>query len=354
MASTQLSRVAVRGVVGAVPGDPRPVRDFAGTFDGAEVDRMVAAVGLEVVHRAPPGQTAGDLCLGAAERLLAELGWARESVDGVVLVTQTPDHVLPATACVVHGQLGLPNTAFAFDVGLGCSGYVYGLWLAAQFVANGSARRVLLLAGDTVSHLLSPEDQSVAMLFGDAGSATAVEYDEGAEPMFFSLGTDGTGARDLVVPAGGFRQRGDGLGVRAGDANARRAPSELYMDGLAVFNFTLARVPRLVDDVLALSGWPRESVDAYLFHQANGFILGKIARKLKLSSAQVPANIGRYGNTSVASIPLLLADGEAGVSERVAGGAPTRLVLAGFGVGLSWAGAALTTHGLGCARVVRV
>lgn len=351
MARTQASHVALRGVVACVPGDPQPVRDFSAPFGTSEIDKMIAAVGLDAVHRAPPGVTAGDLCAHAAEHLMADLGWARESIGGVILVTQTPDHVLPATACVVHGQLGLPTTAFAFDVNLGCSGYVYGLWLAAQLVAAGGARRVLLLAGDTVSHLLSPEDQSVALLFGDAGSATALEHDPHAPPMYFALGTDGQGARDLVVPAGGFRERAAvGASDRVGAPGARRAPTDLFMDGLAVFNFTLGRVPELVETVLVESGWARDSVDAYLFHQANGFMLGKIARKLKLAPERVPVNIGRYGNTSVASIPLLLADAVAGI---VTGPAPARLVLAGFGVGLSWAGAAVTASGLGAARVVR-
>lgn len=351
MSTTLLSRVAVRGVVASVPGEPVSVREFAGGFDPAGVSKMVATVGLDVVHRAPPGQTAGDLCARAAEHLLERLGWARESIDGIIFVTQTPDHFLPATACILHGRLGLPVSAFAFDVGMGCSGYVYGLWLAAQFAANGSARRVLLLAGDTISHLLSPHDQSVAMLFGDAGSATAVEFDPDAPPMSFSLGTDGSGARDLIVPAGGFRTRiADGALDRRGEHGATRAPADLHMDGIAVFNFTLKRIPELVTTVLDVAGWPRESVDAFLFHQANAFILDKIARKLKLPAERVPSNIGRYGNTSVASIPLLLCDR---VAEDLTQGEPRRVVAVGFGVGLSWAGAAMTIGALGCAEVVR-
>lgn len=351
MSTTTLTRVAVRGVAAAVPGEPVPVLDFAGGFDPAGVAKMMAAVGLHVVHRAPPGQTAGDLCERAATHLLDRIGWERESIDGVIFVTQTPDHVLPATACILHGRLGLPVSAFAFDVGMGCSGYVYGLWLASQFVANGSARRVLLLAGDTVSHLLSSEDQSVALLFGDAGSATAIEFDPNASPMYFALGTDGSGAQDLIVPAGGFRARHtDAAHVRSGDHGAKRAPADLYMDGLAVFNFTLKRIPDLVNTVLDLADWPRESVDAYMFHQANAFILDKLVRKLKLPVERVPSNIGRYGNTSVASIPLLLCDM---LAETVTAAEPQRVVAAGFGVGLSWAGAAMTMSALGCADVVR-
>ena len=352
MSATTIANVAVRGVVAAVPGEPVAVASLGAGFNPDDVERVSRTVGLREVYRAPAGQTAGDLCLRAAERLLESLGWERDSVGGVIMVTQTPDHFLPATACVVHGRLGLPTTAFAFDVGMGCSGYVYGLWMASQFVANGAAARVLLLAGDTISHLLSPDDQAVAMLFGDAGSATALEFTPGAPPMHFVLGTDGRGSEDLAVPAGAFRVRPTAEhGVRVADASGNvRAPTDLYMDGLAIFNFTLQRVPAMVEATLERSGWRREDVDAFLFHQANGFILGKIAKKLQLPLDRVPVNIGTYGNTSLTSIPLLLADD---VRDSVMGAEPRRLVLAGFGVGYSWAGAALTVGGLAEACVIR-
>jgi 3-oxoacyl-[acyl-carrier-protein] synthase-3 len=309
MAGATIKGVAVRGVVCAVPGEPVSVYESGRAFATADIDQVAKTVGLKETYRAAPGQTAGDLCLAAAEALLADLGWERESVDGLILVTQNPDHFSPATACIVHGKLGLADRCVAFDVGMGCSGYVYGLWMSSQFVAAGTCKRILLLAGDTPSQAISSEDKSVAMLFGDAGSATACE--------------DGS----------------------------RRSPFELQMDGLAIFNFTLKRVPALVRDTLAQAGWDADAADAYLFHQANGFILGKIAKKLGLDPDRVPVNIDRYGNTSMASVPLLIVDD---VADRVRSPEGVRVVMAGFGVGYSWAGAALTLQGLESARLVHV
>lgn len=344
--------VAVRGVVCAVPGDPISIAELDHSLSPAELEKTRKTVGLAELYRAPRGVTAGDLCVAAAERLLEQLGWARESVDGIVMVTQTPDHYLPATACVAHRALGLADGCFAFDVGMGCSGYVYGLWLAGSLCSSGP-RRVLLLAGDTISHLTSPRDPSVSVLFGDAGSATALEHDPAAAPMSFVLGTDGSGVDNLKVPAGGFRERftAEHLVAAADPAGGVRAPADLYMDGLAIFNFTLKRVPALVRSVLALRGWEPEEVDAFLFHQANGFILNRIAGKLALPPERVPINIDRYGNTSMSSIPLLLAENARALE---AARATPNVLLAGFGVGYSWAGAALTLDGVRVAEVVRV
>jgi 3-oxoacyl-[acyl-carrier-protein] synthase-3 len=353
MAGATIKGVAVRGVVCAVPGEPVSVYESGRAFATADIDQVAKTVGLKETYRAAPGQTAGDLCLAAAEALLADLGWERESVDGLILVTQNPDHFSPATACIVHGKLGLADRCVAFDVGMGCSGYVYGLWMSSQFVAAGTCKRILLLAGDTPSQAISSEDKSVAMLFGDAGSATALEFDADAPDMAFVLGTDGTGAQNLVIPAGGFRERPHPSHHErvACEDGSRRSPFELQMDGLAIFNFTLKRVPALVRDTLAQAGWDADAADAYLFHQANGFILGKIAKKLGLDPDRVPVNIDRYGNTSMASVPLLIVDD---VADRVRSPEGVRVVMAGFGVGYSWAGAAVTLQGLESARLVHV
>lgn len=352
MAKTQNKGVAIRGIVCAVPGDPVQVAELGKHFGESDVEKITKTVGLKQLHRVAPGQTAGDLAVQAAERLLDLLGWERGSIDGVIMVTQTPDHLCPATANIAHGKLGLSSECLAFDVNQGCSGYVYGLYIAAQFVQSGGCRRFLLLAGDTSSIGVSAEDRSVAMLFGDAGTATAVEFDADAPPISFVLGSDGTGACNLIAPAGGWRQRPTAAlleRVDAEDGN-RRAPFELYMDGLAVFNFTLQRVPTLIRGVLELHGWQKEEVRAFAFHQANAFILNMMVKKLKVTPQQVPINIDRYGNTSMSSIPLVLADD---LREVVMSTEPVKMVLAGFGIGYSWAAAAVTMQ-LTVAEVIRV
>lgn len=352
MAKTQNANVAIRGIVCAVPGDPVPVTEIGAHFGDADVEKIAKTVGLNTVHRVARGQTAGDLAVEAAERLLELLDWSRDSIDGVIMVTQTPDHLCPATANIAQAKLGLSSDCLAFDVNQGCSGYVYGLYMGAQFVQSGGCRRFLLLAGDTSSIGISSEDRSVALLFGDAGTATALEFDSAAPPISFVLGSDGTGACNLIAPAGGWRQRPTAellQRVDAEDGN-RRAPFELYMDGLAVFNFTLQRVPPLIRGVLELHGWNKDEVRAYAFHQANGFILNMMAKKLKVTPAQVPINIDRYGNTSMSSIPLVLADD---LRDDLTGGAPAKMVLAGFGIGYSWAAAAVEMR-LRAAEVIRV
>jgi 3-oxoacyl-[acyl-carrier-protein] synthase-3 len=350
LAQCRISDVAIRGVVCVVPGAPHDIEEFGDAFDPHEVEKIKKTVGLSSVHRVRAGQTTGDLAIEAANILIADMAWERDSIDGIILVTQTPDYTCPATACVVHGKLGLKTGAFAFDVNQGCSGYVYGLWLAVQTVSSGAAKRMILLGGDTPSRFISPLDKSVAMLFGDAGTATALEFEPLAPPLSFVLGSDGTGYENLFIPAGGFRSRPSvqsferAVGI---DGNLR-SPMDLYMEGLAIFNFTLQRVPTLVKETLQFHGWEIPDVDGFLFHQANGFILKTLANKLPLD--RVPTNISKYGNSSVSSIPLLLADDW---SKRVQSEQPQNLLLSGFGIGYSWAAAAITISNLKTAKVVQ-
>ena len=337
-----LSGVALRGVVCAVPGEPVPNSVIAETLGDQAVADVVKMVGVETRHWAAPDQTSADLCAAAAERLLEKLQWEPGSVDALIFVTQTPDHPLPASACLLHGRLKLATDCQAFDVNLGCSGYVYGLWLASSLIQSG-CQRVLLLAGETSSRLVDPSDRGTAVLFGDAGSASALEHDPDAKPMRFRMGTDGAGAGALMVPQGGFRPVDP-------DRAFTLDPTRLHMDGGEVFTFTLREVPKLVAATLADAGEAGQSVDAYLLHQANRFMLRHIGKKIGATEAdRLPINIDRYGNTSSATIPLLLADD---LAQRLTTGS-AKLMLVGFGVGLSW-GAVLAEFGpLACAEVIR-
>lgn len=296
-------------------------------------------MGLKNLYRSTVLQTAGDLCIAAARRLLEGLRWDPASIDGIFFVTQTPDHFLPATAFIAHRELKLKDHCLAFDIGLGCSGYVYGLWVAAQFIASGSCKRVLLLAGDTISKLISPGDKSVAVLFGDAGSASALEFDIRASSMAFVGGSDGSGAENLCVPAGAFRAMpcDKVFAEYTDEAGNTRSLRDLAMDGLAIFNFTLQRVPPLVNAVTDLRGWQVPEVDLFVFHQANGFMLKTLTKKLKIREEQAPTNIEKFGNTSMTSMPLLMADAAA---TRLRSPELTKVVVAGFGVGYSWGGLA--------------
>jgi 3-oxoacyl-[acyl-carrier-protein] synthase-3 len=284
------------------------------------------------------------MCQAAADRLLDRLGWAKDSIDGLIFISQTPDYRLPATGCALHGRLGLRPGAIAFDVNLGCSGYPYGHWLAMMTIQSGAARRILLAVGDTISKTIDPDDRATAMVFGDAGTVTALEAtDSGSAPAHFILGSDGAGESNLIIPSGGYKQAPEATGRFEG-----RKLDSLYMDGGEIFNFTLKAVPKLIQETIELSGAPAEAFDAFLLHQANAFMIKHLTKKARLPADRVPINIDRFGNTSRATIPLLrTSDLAPTLSERSA-----LLGLFGFGVGYSWASAAIEVGPLECVETI--
>jgi 3-oxoacyl-[acyl-carrier-protein] synthase III len=317
--------VAVRGIVACVPSHVETFDDLAARF-GADAARRVAdATGIESRRLAEPGQCFSDLAYAAAAGLLADLGWAADSVDALIVVTQTPDYKLPGVAPLLQHRLGLSRGCAAFDVGLGCSGYVYGLWLAAHLIAGGAARRVLLSAGDATSQLVDKDDRATAPLFGDAATATALERDDQAPPMTFALGTDGAGAPYLTAAGGGARRP---------DEKPR-----LFMDGTQVFAFTLREAPANIAAVLAAGGHSVADMDFVVLHQANRQMLERLARKIGATPEQTVLALADYGNTSSASIPLAICSA---LQQKLSVGRRKRLLLSGFGVGWSWGAATLS------------
>lgn len=302
----------------------------------ADVTKMT---GVQHRHWVDDATTTSDLCETAAIRLLDGLGWGADTIDALIFISQTPDYRLPATAISLQARLGLRPGVIAFDVNLGCSGYPYGLWLAMMMVSSGSARRVLLAIGDTSSRVVDPDDRATALLFGDAGTVTAIEASEDTEPVSFVLGSDGAGADNLIIPHGGARRA---------EHRTSHDPEKLFMDGGEIFTFTLKAVPPLVADTLILSDTKTEDYDAFLFHQANSFMIRHLAKKSKLPPERVPINIDRYGNTSSATIPLLIADD---LAPRLRNEA-LRIGMFGFGVGYSWASASMCIGPLACVETV--
>ncbi len=304
-------------------------------LDCVQLERISKTVGLKERKVATPGVMALDLCEDAAQRLLAEMGLDVSSIDAVIFVTQTPDHDQPNNSSLLHGRLGLAKSAAAFDLSMGCSGWVYGLQQAAMLCAHGGAARVLLCAGDTLSRLTNPGDRSTDPLFGDAGSATIIEKTGRSAPFHFRLGTDGSGAASIIVPAGGARQPASALTRdETVDAEGNRHHLEnLHMNGAEVFNFTLREVPDAVNAVMKLAGWTPETTDALILHQANRFIVTAVGRKCGFPAEKTPMDaFGKYGNQSSASIPCALIDA---LGDRLQS-APLKIVACGFGVGLSW------------------
>jgi len=354
MACSSFNGVAVRGVVASVPPEERRIDDEVALFGGnpRQIERIKKTVGLDRRRVAGPGTTAADLNERAARELLAATGVSDGSVDALICVTQTPEYPQPCDAAVLHGRLGFAKSCAAFDVNLGCSGYVYGLWLAHMMIASGGCARALVLAGDAVSRLTHPRDRAVAPVFGDGGSATLVEAAEGAGNAWFDLRTDGAGYASLIVPAGGARRPADAsTRVEAEDQEGNvRAPENLFMDGSEVFNFTLREEPAAVRAIAGQAGLELDAIDHFVFHQANRYILSNIAKRLKIDPAKVPmGTVERFGNQSSASIPAAIA-GE--LAEAVTEGPARTVLLSGFGVGLSWASAILSLGGLEACRIV--
>lgn len=340
-----------------LPLEPRPVARIAAlaSFLPAQVlsnetlaslypewpaNKILAKTGIHERHIAAADQTAGDLALAAAQQLFAQGRYRPEQVDFIILCTQAPDYVLPTTACLLQHKLGLPRSAGALDINLGCSGFVYGLSLAKGLIETGSANRVLLLTADTYSKYIHPLDKSVRTLFGDGAAATLVcraEPGESGGIGPFVFGTDGSGAGKLIVEAGGFRQPADAAtAVEHTDASGNvRSRQHLYMDGADVMTFSLTEVPKAVDALLAKTGQQREDIDQFVLHQANRFMLDALRKKLKLPADKLPIRVEHCGNTVSSTIPLTLQQLQQ--EGRLAAG--TRTMLVGFGVGYSWAAA---------------
>ncbi|NDJ14899.1 MAG: ketoacyl-ACP synthase III, partial [Acidobacteriia bacterium] len=306
MATSRFQNLRIAGIATSVPGPSRPVAETAGIPADAAA-KVSASTGVSRRHTVADNVCTSDLCRHAAENLLLETGWDKTSIDALIFVSQTPDYFLPATACSLHGKLNLPVTCAAFDVNLGCSGYVYGLWLASMMITSGM-KRVILLAGDTISRIASPVDKSVALLFGDAGSATAIEASPNGRSWWFELGTDGSGANHLIVPAGGFRKPADEQTQRPSEREGGniRSDENLYMDGGEIFAFTLARVPKLCRSVMEAAGWEMDDVTRFIMHQANRFMLRHLSRQMTIPEARFVVALEEYGNTSSASIPMAM------------------------------------------------
>lgn len=342
VARTKGARIA--GLVSCLPSRRIDNEHFNDRF-GEKVAEVVKMTGVQSRYWVDEGVTTSDLCERAANHLLDKLGWERDSVDGIIFVSQTPDYRLPATSCSLQDRLRLRTGILAFDISLGCSGYPYSLWLAMMMLQTGAARRILLAVGDTSSIMNDPDDRGTVLLFGDAGTVTAVEATgDDSQPACFILGTDGAGAENLIVPQGAFRKP-EATGKLEG-----RQLDKLFMDGGEVFNFTLKAVPGLIRDTIEAAGTTVDDYDVFLLHQANAFMIKHLAKKAKLPPEKVPINIDRYGNTSSATIPLLMTTDLAEALTR----GEQRIAMFGFGVGYSWGAASMTIGPLKCVEVVEL
>lgn len=324
--------VAVRGMAAAVPTKVARTADYE-VLAVEERQRLQKATGIGAHRISRPEQCTSDLCQAAAERLLEHLGWDRGSVGALILLTQTPDQPIPATAIVLQDKLGLPQTCIAFDINLGCSAFPYGVATLASLMSTLGIARALMLMGD-ISRVCAYDDKSAWPLFGDAGSATALELDDSAPPIHIDLMSDGGGRDAIVIPGGGLASRlppddWPAQPVQDDDGMPRR-PGNLRLRGADIFSFAITKVPPSILRVLAQAGKAPSEVDYLVLHQANKMINDTIARKTHFTAEAALSSLAEFGNTSSASIPLTMC-AHATKFDR------ERLVAAcGFGVGLSW------------------
>lgn len=302
-----------------------------------DVSLTAKTAGVDSRRKAEDVETASDLAVKAAQKLFSENEIKPTDVDFLIFCTQSPDYFMPSTSCVIQDRLGIPNTAGAFGYDLGCSGYVYGLAIANSFVDSGLAKNVLLLTADTISKYLHPQDKN-RLLFGDAASATLIATNGLASIGKFERGTDGSGFEHIIIRNGANRHR-NLTGISKTDENGNVHYEDYFdMDGEAVFNFTIERIPELINRCLDINGIKKENVDYYVFHQANKYMLNTLRKVNKLPKEGFFIDLSDTGNTTSTTVPIgLVKSLESGDIHEC-----MNVMVAGFGVGLSWAATILT------------
>lgn len=344
MAYWEIKNVALRGVTGTVPNHPVKSVDLP-FFTKEEADTFDATVGIKNRYIASDDVCASDLCFDAAERLIAGLEWEKESIDILLFASVTGDYKTPPTSAILQDRLGLPATTFVLDVPMGCCGCMYCINVAGNMLSAGTAKRALILVGDTAMRMGNPKDKSRGPLFGDSGTALALEYDPTAADIIIDFNTQGSGYEALMTPHGGYRhpvtpesfiEEDFGNGII-------RAPKDALINGMDVFSFAITRPPISVKKMLENQRLDKDKdVDYFLIHQANKLIVDRLVKKLKLPVEKVPYNLQEFGNLGGASILMLMVSEIAHeLSTR-----PLTLVCSSFGLGLTWGTMVLRTNGV--------
>ena len=332
-----MSEAYIKGIAYYLPEQVYTNDDLVRDFPEWSVDKVMKKVGVEQRHLAAADETAGDMAEKAARRLFEEYGIEPSGIDFLLLCTQSPDFFLPSTACLLQNRLGIPTSAGAFDYNLGCSGCIYGMAVAKGLIAAGIAKNVLLLTAETYNKYLHPDDKSNRSIFGDGAAACLISTEGFAKIGELVLGTDGSGANNLIVKTGASRcKQLTGASVEDSEGHIWR-DDYLYMNGGAIFNFTLDAVPAMMKQLLEKSGLKKDQIDYYVFHQANQFMLSTIRKVCTLPKDKYYMDMTDVGNTVSSTILIglkeCLNDGNIQTGMKV--------MCCGFGVGLSWGGVML-------------
>lgn len=333
MASLSVEGISIKGISCCVPS--KIERNIDITKQSQEdVQKFIKSTGIEERRIASEDVCTSDLCLKAADDLFSSLEWDRHSVDIIIFVSQSSDYVTPITSAILQDRLQLSKNCIAFDIPLGCSGYVYGMSVITGMMKAFGLKRGLFLAGDTCSKFISKDDKSTFPLFGDAGSATAFESDDSNSKIYYDLGTDGSGYEAIIIPAGGYRNKITSQSLEQVEQapGINRNQCQLHLNGMDVFSFGISQAPKTVNKLLNTFSLDKESVDYFVFHQANMLMNTKIAKKLSLPDSKVPYSLKKFGNTSSATIPLTIVT-ELQEQLKLK---DSQFIICGFGVGLSW------------------
>lgn len=336
MSQLSINNVRIAGMSACVPSRVEENLTLPIFKDETEAQKVIASTGIERRHIVDPGTTASDLSVKAVEQLLQDLGWAATDIDCMAYVCTSRDFVAPQTACILQDRLGLRQDCCVFDLPFGCSGWVYGMSIIGSMMSHGSFRKGLLIAAETNSLNRSQEDRTVRPLFGDAATATALEFDPiNSKPMNFVYGVDGSGYNAVWAKYGGMRYpvTADATIMKEIEPGVCRRGTDMVVNGMDVFAFAIKRPPKSLRELIDIFSINLDSIDLLLLHQANKFIDEKIRKSLKVPVEKVPYCIHEYGNVTSASIPLTLVS----QCQKQLSTKENHCIACGFGVGLAWA-----------------
>lgn len=353
MGFQHFKNIKVQGFAACVPKHIESNENLELLGDSEQIKKFIETTGIRQRHTVT-GQTirTSDMCFTAAEKLIEELNWNKEDVDCLLFVSQTGDYIFPATSCILQDKLGLSQDCFTLDISLGCSGWIHGMATISALLQNGGFKKGILLAGDTSTMTKSPFDKGSYPLFGDAGTATAIEFVEGHEGIKVHNSTDGKGHKAIIVPDGGFRNfySSESEVYKDFEDGSKRNNLHTIMDGAAVFTFGITKGPRSVLALAEKYTLDLPEVDYYVFHQANKFMIEKIRKKLKIPAEKVPYSLDEYGNTSCSSIPLTMVTRLSTQLKEE----KLKLMTCAFGVGLSWGSIYFETDKIVCPEIIMI
>jgi len=352
MAFQKIDNVRLSGISACVPKTIESNKNSQIFLNNEDAEKFISTTGIKERRISSSDVCSSDLCYHAAVKLIDELGWNKNEIDCLILVTQTPDYIVPATSCILQDRLGLSNDCYSFDITLGCSGWVYGVSIMGSLLSSGNFKKGLLLVGETTTKTKSSTDKSVYPLFGDAGTATCMEYSPQTAPMYFHSGTDGSKHKVIYIPDGAFRNPTtlESLKSVEIEPGVTRNRLQYIMDGGSVFIFSITKPPQSIKSLLEKTGVSKEEIDYYFLHQANKIMVEKILDKLKVPLEKAPISFELFGNTSMSSIPLTMVTCKRNemISSRL------QLITCGFGSGLSFASGYIVTDRIACPELIEI